>query len=321
MNKKIILVSGDPNSINSEIIFKCWKKLPKNLKKNIFLISNYNLLKDQFKKLKYKINLVLVDGVFNSVDTDGLKIIDVKVNYKNPFKVPRKSASKFVIKSLNIAHKLALNNDVAGIINCPINKKLLPKKNIGVTEFLASKCFIKNDLVAMLIGNKILKVSPLTTHLDLKLVPKKINKLLIVNKIKIINDWFKKTFKTKPKIAILGLNPHNSELRNNSEEKKIIIPAIIKLRNYGIALSGPIPADTIFIDEYKNYDVVVGMYHDQVLAPFKTLYKFNAINITIGLKYVRVSPDHGVAKNKILSKKSNPVSLLKCFDYISNLNK
>ena len=173
----------------------------------------------------------------------------------------------------------------------------------------------------MLIGNKILKVSPLTTHLDLKLVPKKINKLLIVNKIKIINDWFKKTFKTKPKIAILGLNPHNSELRNNSEEKKIIIPAIIKLRNYGIALSGPIPADTIFIDEYKNYDVVVGMYHDQVLAPFKTLYKFNAINITIGLKYVRVSPDHGVAKNKILSKKSNPVSLLKCFDYISNLNK
>ena len=219
MNKKIILVSGDPNSINSEIIFKCWKKLPKNLKKNIFLISNYNLLKDQFKKLKYKINLVLVDGVFNSVDTDGLKIIDVKVNYKNPFKVPRKSASKFVIKSLNIAHKLALNNDVAGIINCPINKKLLPKKNIGVTEFLASKCFIKNDLVAMLIGNKILKVSPLTTHLDLKLVPKKINKLLIVNKIKIINDWFKKTFKTKPKIAILGLNPHNSELRNNSEEK------------------------------------------------------------------------------------------------------
>ena len=254
MNKKIILVSGDPNSINSEIIFKCWKKLPKNLK-NIFLISNYNLLKDQFKKLKYKINLVLVDGVFNSVDTDGLKIIDVKVNYKNPFKVPRKSASKFVIKSLNIAHKLALNNDVAGIINCPINKKLLPKKNIGVTEFLASKCFIKNDLVAMLIGNKILKVSPLTTHLDLKLVPKKINKLLIVNKIKIINDWFKKTFKTKPKIAILGLNPHNSELRNNSEEK-IIIPAIIKLRNYGIALSGPIPADTIFIDEYKNYDVV-----------------------------------------------------------------
>ena len=104
------------------------EKVTKKLKKNIFLISNYNLLKDQFKKLKYKINLVLVDGVFNSVDTDGLKIIDVKVNYKNPFKVPRKSASKFVIKSLNIAHKLALNNDVAGIINCPINKKLLPKK-------------------------------------------------------------------------------------------------------------------------------------------------------------------------------------------------
>ena len=81
------------------------------------------------------------------------------------------------------------------------------------------------------------------------------------------------------------------------------------------------PADTIFINDYKNYDIIVGMYHDQVLAPFKSLFKFDAINITVGLKYIRVSPDHGVALDKILLKKSNPESLLKCFDFIFKSNK
>ena len=80
----------------------------------------------------------------------------------------------------------------------------------------------------------------------------------------------------------MGLNPHNAELRNDSEEKKIIIPLISKLKNLGISVKGPYVADTVFINEYKNFDVLVGMYHDQVLAPFKTIFKFNAINVTLG---------------------------------------
>ena len=81
-------------------------------------------------------------------------------------------------------------------------------------------------------------------------------------------------------------------MKKNSEEKKIIIPAILKLKK-GIKLSGPLVSDTLFIKDFKNYDVIVGMYHDQVLTPFKTIFKFDAINITLGLKYLRVSPDHG----------------------------
>ena len=76
-------------------------------------------------------------------------------------------------------------------------------------------------------------------------------------------------------------------------------------------------ADTVFINDYKNYDVIIGMFHDQVLAPFKTMFKFNAINITLGLKYLRVSPDHGVARNIINKKKGNPTSLLNCIDFVS----
>ena len=108
-------------------------------------------------------------------------------------------------------------------------------------------------------------------------------------------------FKRRPKFCVLGLNPHNAEFRGNSEEK-IILPAVKKLNKLGINVKGPLSADNIFIKDFINYDVIVGMYHDQVLTPFKTLFKFDAINITVGLKYLRTSPDHGTAINMIKKK-------------------
>ena len=101
----------------------------------------------------------------------------------------------------------------------------------------------------------------------------------------------------------MGLNPHNSELKKNSEEKKIIIPAVQKLKKIGVKVYGPLVSDSVFINEYKKYDVVLGMYHDQVLAPFKALYKFDGINVTLGLKYIRTSPDHGTALNIVRKTK------------------
>ena len=102
------------------------------------------------------------------------------------------------------------------------------------------------------------------------------------------------------------MNPHNAELRKESGEIKYIIPAIKNLNKIKINLKGPLVSDTIFIKDYKNYDLIVGMYHDQILSPFKALFKFNAINLTLGLKYIRTSPDHGVAKDRIMKKISNP---------------
>ena len=106
-----------------------------------------------------------------------------------------------------------------------------------------------------------------------------------------------------PKICLLGLNPHNAEFNKNSEEQKILLPIVKMLRQRGFKIDGPESADTIFVNKYKKYDVILGMYHDQVLAPFKALYKFDAINITLGLKYLRVSPDHGIASDLILKKR------------------
>ena len=106
------------------------------------------------------------------------------MNFKNPFKVSEKSASDFVIESLNFAHKLALRKDVIGIINCPVNKKLLKKNKIGVTEYLALKCKIKDDSEVMLIKNKNLAVSPITTHLDVKEISKNLNTRKLLIKLK-----------------------------------------------------------------------------------------------------------------------------------------
>lgn len=319
--KKIIIFSGDPNSINSEIIFRSWKKLSKSLKKKIHVISNFNLINHQFKKLGYTVNTQKIKNIRVKSDNHKLKIIDVPINYKYPFNVPINSNRVFIKKSLNLAHKLSLEKDVMGVINCSIDKNLLEKNNLGVTEFFASKCNVLDNSEAMLIWNKKLSVCPLTTHLDIKNVAKNINKTLIINKVKSINEWYKKKFKIKPRIAMLGLNPHNAEFRINSEEKKIIMPAIKELKKNKINVVGPLSADTIFMNDYKNYKVIVGMFHDQVLAPFKSIFKFDAVNITLGLKYLRVSPDHGTAKNLIGKNKANISSFLQCIKIVNELGK
>ena len=245
-----------------------------------------------------------------NINSDKLKVIDVNLSFTDPFKFNEKNLKSYISRSLNLAHQIATNNKtVSGIINCPIRKNLLGKNGLGVTEYLASKCFVKDNSEVMLIKSNKLAVSPITTHVNLKDVAKIINKNLILTKIKSINFNYKKIFKKKPKIAILGLNPHNAELKKNSAERKVIIPAINRLKKDNIKIFGPFVSDTIFINDYKKFDVIVGMYHDQVLAPFKALYKFNAINITLGLRYLRASPDHGVAKNLIGKNKVDPSSL------------
>ena len=322
MNNKILLIAGDPRSVNSEIIFKTWKKLSINSKKNIYLIGNYELITKQLKILKYKLKTIKLKRLSDKIDEKNLNIIDIPLKFKNPFDVLEKYSSEYVMKSLRLAHKLAIKKKVKGIVNCPIDKKLLRgSKKIGVTEFFASKCKIFDKSEVMLIHNRNFSVVPLTTHIRIKDVAKNINKKLILNKIFSLNKNFKKLFKIKPKIGILGLNPHNGELSKNSEEINLLKPAILRLKKKGVSISGPLIADTLFIKEFKKYNVIVGMYHDQVLTPFKTLYKFDAINITLGLKYLRVSPDHGTAVNLIGKNLANYHSLYKCIKFIDTLRK
>ena len=224
------------------------------------------------------------------------------------------------MKCLDIATKLAKRKKILGFINCPISKEFLFKnKHQGITEYLAKKEKVKNDGV-MLIFNKKLSVSPLTKHIPLDNVSKSINELRIIKNIKIIYNFYKKYFLKKPKFALLSLNPHNYYSSKNLKVAKKINKALKILKKNKINITGPIPSDSSFIvsEKYK-FNVIIGMYHDQVLTPFKALYNFRAINITLGLPYIRVSPDHGVGENIMGKKIANADSLIesiKFFNYI-----
>ena len=189
------------------------------------------------------------------------------------------------------------------------------KKHLGITEYLGSKYNSLNKVV-MLIYNKNLSVCPITTHLPLKLVAKKISKKVISEKVTLISSFYKKYLNRKPKIAILGLNPHCESVHHYNEDEKIIKPSVKYLNNKH-NLSGPYSADTIFLKENrKKINVVAGMYHDQVLTPLKTLYEYDAINITLGLPFIRISPDHGPNEKMLGMNKSNPTSLLRSIQFL-----
>ena len=169
----------------------------------------------------------------------------------------------------------------------------------------------------MLIYNKKLSVCPLTTHLPLKYVVKKISKKNIYEKVFLISDFYKKYFNKNPKIGILGLNPHCESIDEFNEDKKIIKPAINNLLKLNYNVSGPFSADTIFLKQNrKKFDVIIGMYHDQVLTPIKTLFEYDAINITLGLPFTRISPDHGPNERMLGKNLSNPLSLIRAIEFL-----
>ena len=231
-------------------------------------------------------------------------------------KISNKS-NKYILKCFNLAIKLVESKKILGFINCPISKEFLFKaKCQGVTEFLSKKSG-KTGNEVMLIYNKKLAVAPITTHIPLNQVSSKIKKSKIIKKVKIINTFYKKIFNKKPNFAILGLNPHNFTPSKKSEEKKIIYKAIRSLKKSKIKVSGPVPTDSSFMI-FKKYKF--DMYHDQVLTPFKALYNYNAINITLGLPYIRISPDHGVAEDIIGKKIASPESLIESINFFNYIN-
>ncbi len=135
-----------------------------------------------------------------------------------------------------------------------------------------------------------------------------------------INFFYKKKLNKIPKFAILGLNPHCESIEKLSEEEKIIKPAIKLLLKNKVNINGPFSADTFFSKKnLSNYDVAVGMYHDQVLTPMKTIFNFNAINLTLGLPFLRVSPDHGTNNEMIGKNKSNSQSLKSSINFFKKI--
>ena len=316
----IIIVWGEPNSVFTEIFFKSLKKYKS--KKPLVVIGSLNLFKSQFKKLNFNFNLNsinIIDINLRNINKKKINFINVNLNYKKPFEKISSKSNKYLLNCFKSAFEIIKHHKISGLINGPISKKyFLKKKYQGVTEFLAYHFKIQ-EKYAMVIFNKSLSVTPITTHLPVEKITKKLRKRSIIEKSILIDEFYKKYLSKKPKIAICGLNPHcENFFKKKSEEESIIHPAIYFLRKKKINIFGPFPADTIFLNDIrKNFDVIIGMYHDQVLSPIKAIHGFNAINITLGLPFIRISPDHGPNYSMIGKNKSNPQSLINAIKFLN----
>ncbi len=302
----ILIVPGERKSIFFEIFFKSLKL--KSISSPLVLICDKKNL-DKEKK-KYKFNKYVEEIKLDQISYKKFykkKIYVINVKYLN--------SKSYVHKCFQVAFKIIKNGLTYKLINGPINKtKTLNKKYLGVTELVAKN--FKQDKFAMLIYNKSLSVCPVTTHLPLNLVAKKITKKIIKEKIIVINDFYNNILGFKPKIAVLGLNPHCESILQFNEDEKIIRPVIRFFKNK-INVKGPFPADTIFQkNNRKKFDIIIGMYHDQVLTPIKTIFEYDAINITIGLPFLRVTPDHGPNERMIGKNISNPISLIRSLKFL-----
>jgi len=316
--KPIVVVSGEPNSVFLEIFFKSLKI--HKYKSPIIIIASKKLLQEQMKKLSFFFEINIIDknfDKFNQLNNKKINLINIEYKFNKCFEKISNKSNAYIKKSFDVALKIITKNKFSKLINGPISKKhFLRGKSLGITEYLAKKTK-KNNNVAMLIYNKKLSVSPITTHLALKDVHKKISKKKIYTHIKLITEFYKKNFNKKPKIAITGLNPHCESNFKDCEEDAIILPAIKNLNARNFKVEGPFPADTIFTKEHlKKFDVIVGMYHDQVLTPMKALFGFDAINITLGLPFVRISPDHGPNSSMLGKNLSNAKSLIEALKFL-----
>ncbi len=324
IKKPLLIVAGEPYSVFSELFLKIYSKKIKKINIPIILIVSKKLFHKQMKKLNYsyKIRDIKINDILKKkINNKKINIIDIKFKFNKAFDKITDRSNNYIKKSFDAALDLLKNKKAIGMINGPISKKhFLKNKFLGITEYLSKKTKSKNNEV-MLIYNSKLSVSPITTHLPLKKVSKNINKKKIINNVKLINSFYGKILKKKPTIAVLGLNPHCETNDRFNEENKFIKPAIQYLKNIKINIQGPFSADTIFLKQNtKKFNLIIGMYHDQVLTPIKTIYGFDAVNITIGLPFLRISPDHGPNNQMIGKKVSNPESLYNSINFFKKFN-
>ena len=305
-SKPILIIPGERKSIFFEIFFKSLKL--RSISSPLILICDKKNLDREIKRYNFS-------RVIKQLESD--KIYSKKFHKKKIYliNVKYQNSNIYVHNCFKVAFRLIKNGLTHKIINGPINKtKTLNKKYLGVTEFVAKNFDINK--FAMLIYNKKLSVCPVTTHLPIKLVAKKITKKNIKEKIVLIDNFYKKYLGVKPKIAVIGLNPHCESILRFNEDTKIIGPVVKSLKKK-INVTGPFPADTIFLENNrKKFDIIIGMYHDQVLTPIKTIFEYDAINITMGLPFLRVTPDHGPNEKMIGKNISNPISLIRSLEFL-----
>ena len=304
---------GDINGIGLELLLKLYKN-----KNDFVLFTDIKIFKEYINKNKIRIKTNLINyskkkSAYNN------KLFNI-------FSYRSSSNEDNTIKSLIYAYKECLKGNYIGIITLPLRKDLIIKnidrKFIGQTEFFQK--LDKKKISNMILFHKKVIITPLTTHISLKSVSKKIlKKDFLSNKIISINNTLKNDFNiNNAKIIVSGINPHAGENGEIGFEEKKISQIILQLKKNKINVDGPHSADSMLLEKnLKYYDCFVFMYHDQALIPFKYISKFTGVNYTSNLDIIRVSPDHGTAYSLRGSKNVSSISLENCFKLIKFIYK
>ncbi len=308
---------GDPSGIGPDVLLKAWTQREKHSLPNLFVAGDAEFLRDraQLLKLDVRFNDYKADGI----QSDSLAVLDINHPLSGKTGVPESKDAPATIKSIDTCVELTLKNQATAIVTCPINKHVLYEagfKQPGHTEYLAElgqNHTGKPIKPVMMLAGPELRTIPVTIHIPLHDVPNTLTTQIIIQTATIAAHDLKLRFGiNKPRLAISGLNPHAGE--NSSmgyQDAEIILPAIKALKSAGINAWGPLPADTMFHKQArKTYDVAICMYHDQALIPAKTLGFDDAVNVTLGLPFIRTSPDHGTAYDIAGTGKANPSSFI-----------
>ena len=315
MNKKgkiVVGISiGDVNGVGIEVILKTFEDKRMLDFCTPVLFGSSKIISSHKKILNIETNIHEINSIQQIKDGE----INLLTIWKEDVMLEIGSATKiggqYAFKSLNEATKSLKKGEIDLLITAPINKETIQSEEFnfsGHTEFLERNLDGESLMILM---NDFLRIGLITGHIPISKIAESITPELIESKVKILNNSLKQDFNiNKPKIAVLGLNPHSGDNGViGQEENEMIKPTITSIHEKGIFVYGPYAADGFFGSEaYKQFDGVLAMYHDQGLAPFKALTFGNGVNFTAGLSHVRISPDHGTAFDITGKGKANPDS-------------
>ncbi len=316
----IALTCGEPAGIASEITAKAWLTLRDRSAATFFLIGDDDYFSSRAAEAGISIATAKISAPHEArgIFATALPILHRPLAAHPKPGVIDPATAKGVIAAIDEGVALVMSGKAAALVTNPIQKEALYSagfKHQGHTDYLASlasKAGHRGHEVMMLVARD-LRAVPLTVHIPFKDVLEALTAEVIVSQAHVVANDLQKYFGImRPRIALTGLNPHAGENGTmGREEQTIIIPAINQLRAEGLTVAGPLPADTAFHEEARaNYDAILCMYHDQALIPVKTLDFHGGVNVTLGLPFIRTSPDHGTALGIAGTGKANPQSLI-----------
>ncbi len=305
LDRPLVLTQGDPAGIGPDITLAAWASRERHGLPPFLFLGDPAVLKSRAALLDLDIPIREADaGSALSVFADALPVLPIPAGAEVAAGEPHVATAKGTIAAIEQAVSLCFEGKAAGTVTNPIAKSILYQSGFGFpghTEFLAhlaEKATGRKLMPVMMLAGPKLRAIPVTIHIPLKDVPGALTEALIEETCRIAHhDLITRFGITKPRLAVAGLNPHAGEDGAiGQEDQDIIHPVIFKLRAEGLHVFGPLPADTMFHDEARGrYDVAICMYHDQALIPAKALGFDTSVNVTLGLPFIRTSPDHGTA--------------------------